>query len=82
MQHFEDRKDLEEWLETLDYDAFWKAADPFGMDEDYRASCDASITKGVDQSMILKCIKSELRLKIVKEQNLKPRYYHAPPILH
>jgi hypothetical protein len=81
MQQFKDRQDLQEWLDTLDYAAFWKAIDPNSLDPDYKASCDASIAKGVDQNIILKCIKSKKRIEIVKAQNLKPRYYHDPPTL-
>jgi len=82
MQKFEDQQDLQEWLDTLDYDAFWKATDPNGLDYDYKASCDASIAQGVDQQVILKCIKAKKRIEIVKDQNLKPRYYHDSPTLH
>lgn len=82
MQQFEDQTDLEEWLEALDYESFWKAANPYGMCDEDRASCDLSISRGVDQDMILGCIKAQLRLKILGEQKLKPRYYRGAPAMH
>ena len=82
MQKFEDQRDLAEWLDTLDYEAFWQAVDPNGLDYQLKADCDASIAKGVDKQVILQCIKAKKRIEIVKAQNLKPRIYHDPPTLH
>ena len=82
MQQFEDRQDLKEWLETLNYETFWQEAEPFGMGQDYRANCDLSIAKGASKDTVLYCLKAELRLKILEEQDLKSRIYHQPPSLH
>lgn len=81
MHIFEDQQELKEWLDTLDYDGFWKAVDPNGLEVDQKANCDASIANGVDRDVILTCIKARKRLEIVKAQNLKPRYYRDPPVL-
>ena len=82
MQQFEDQTDLEEWLETLDYEAFWKAIDPHGLNPEYKAGCDASITEGVDKDMILGCIKARKRLEIIAEQNLRVRITKQRPMMH
>lgn len=82
MLKFEDSNEVEEWLETLDYEQFWQEADPHGLESDYRDNCDTSISRGVDKAMILKCIKAEKRLQIIREQNLKVRITKRPIILH
>lgn len=82
MVQFKDSDEVSEWLETLNYDQFWKEAEPFGMGSNYRANCDVSIARGVDKAMILKCVKSELRLKIIKAQDLKVRITKERASLH
>ncbi|MCP4099364.1 MAG: hypothetical protein GY748_24340 [Planctomycetaceae bacterium] len=82
MQRFEDSNDVEEWLETLDYERFWQETDPNGLNADERANCDISVTQGVDKAVILKCIKAAKRLEIIREQNLGTRDIHPPIILH
>ena len=82
MEKFEDQQELEDWLDTLDYEAFWQAIDPNNLNPGFKNDCDISVARGVDKTVILKCIKAKKRIEIVKEQNLKPRYYHNPPTLH
>ena len=82
MQSFDDATEVEEWLETLDYEQFWQETDPHGLNADERASCDMSIAQGVDKAMILRCIKAAMRLEIIEEQNLKVRIYQPPVTLH
>ena len=82
MQQFEDQTELEEWLDDLDYEGFWKATDPHGLDAEYKANCDASIAEGVDKEMILGCIKARKRLEIISDQNLRVRITKKRPMLH
>lgn len=82
MQKFEDQIELEEWLECLDYEAFWEETDPYGLNIAERNHCECEIARGIDKDLILNCLKGMKRIEIVKEQNLKPRYYHDPPTLH
>ena len=82
MQKFEDQIELEEWLERLDFEAFWRETDPHGLNRAERDHCEREIARGIDKNLILDCLKGMKRIEIVKDQNLKPRYYHDPPTLH
>jgi len=72
-------KDVEEWLEPLDYEAFWDAVAPYDLTLQDREHCDGLIAGGkVDQALILSVLKglavTELRVAL----GLKPRIYEPP----
>ncbi|WP_152612923.1 hypothetical protein [Tateyamaria sp. ANG-S1] len=78
---FQDIQDVEEWLEPLDYIAFWEAVAPYGVfsiaDRDH---CDGLISGGtVVQDLILECIKAMARNSLRDGFGLKhrPRHTHA-----
>jgi hypothetical protein len=75
MQYFEDRQDVEEWLEPLGYDDFWREVSTFPLTMlQSRESCDEQIARGdVDEETVLYVLKGIVRLEIVQQQNLKPR---------
>lgn len=75
MQQFEDMKDVEEWLEPLDYEEFWREVEPFVLDIPERRSCDADIGAGVvTQGVVLTVLKAMARAQIVLDQRLPPRF--------
>lgn len=83
MQLFEDMKDVEEWLEPLDYEAFWKEVDPFVLRLPERRSCDADIRAGiVTTDVVLGVLKAMARAQIVLDQRLPPRFYIPEMSLH
>ena len=82
MQQFEDQTELEDWLDQLDYEGYWQAVDPLGLDAEFKANCDASIAEGVDKDMILGCIQAAKRLEIIREQKLRVRITKQRPSLH
>lgn len=82
MQKFEDKQEVAEWLETLNYEQFWQETDPNGLNAIERSNCDISIARGVDKDMILRCIKAKKRLEIVHEQDLKVRITKPKTTLH
>ncbi len=75
MDAFADMEKVEEWLETLDYAAFWKETARF--EPDYlasRESCDEQIASGlVDEKTVLYCLKGAVRLELVKRFRLHLR---------
>jgi hypothetical protein len=74
MQSFEDREDVEEWLQPLGWDAFWRAVAPFGIELPERADCDADIAAGsVDEASALAVLKGMVRLELVQRYGLRPR---------
>jgi len=74
MRTFGDREDVEEWLAPLDYNAFWAQTEPFALDIQPRASCDAQITSGeVDEATVLFVLKGMARLELVERYALSPR---------
>lgn len=74
---FEDTEDLREWLDQLDYDAFWEAIEPFGLFEDgAREANNADIAKGrVTQDSSLRALKTIARVYLTQDLGLKPRIY-------
>lgn len=44
---FQDIQDVEEWLEPLDYIAFWDAIAPYKLGVDDREHCDGLIAGGI-----------------------------------
>lgn len=74
MQEFEDREDVEEWLEPLGYDAFWKEIERFGVELPEREDCDADIAAGAaDEATVLSVLKGMVRLELVRRHGLRPR---------
>ena len=76
---FQDIQDVEEWLEPLDYIAFWEALAPYDVfsiaDRDH---CDGLIAGGkVEQSTILKGIKGMARNSLVDGFGLKHRRHET-----
>lgn len=74
MMAFDDREDVEEWLEPLDYEGFWKEAEPFGLILEPRESCDRQIASGsIDEATVLYVLKGMARLELTFRYRLKPR---------
>jgi hypothetical protein len=74
MNLFEDRKDVEEWLERLDYEKFWTGIEPFQLVLLLRQNCDQQITAGVvDEATVLRVLKAMARLELVERYCLRPR---------
>ncbi|MFG1342230.1 hypothetical protein [Xanthobacter autotrophicus] len=71
---FKDREDVEEWLEPLDYEAFWEETAPFVLALEPRASCDAQIASGsIDRMTVLAVLKGMARLELVERFQLPIR---------
>ena len=80
---FEDREEVEEWLEPLDYEAFWQEIADLPVSIQSRESCDAQIARGiVDEALVLRVLKGMVRSQIVRDQDLKPRIYVTEMSLH
>lgn len=74
MRCFDDREDVEEWLEPLGYDAFWEETADFEVTLPSRESCDIDIAAGtVDEATALAVLKTMVRLQIVNREQLRPR---------
>jgi hypothetical protein len=74
MKTFDDREDVEEWLAPLGYDAFWTQTEPFALDVQPRANCDAQIASGeIDEATVLFVLKGMARLELVERYALGPR---------
>lgn len=74
MVTFKDRKDVEEWLELLDYEAFWREVAVFDPDIESRAVCDRDIADGVvDEATVLDVLKRAVRLELIERFGLRPR---------
>ena len=77
MMVFEDIQDVEEWLEPLDYIAFWKAVAPYNLTLQERDHCDEMIATGkVDQSLVLRVLKGMAESELARKLNLKDRIHH------
>lgn len=72
---FEDIQDVQDWLDPLDYIAFWSAIEPWNIFEDAdRAHCDQTIADGVSpQETVLYCMKGMARMELIQRFDLKPR---------
>lgn len=80
MLMFEDEEELEEWLEGLDYEAFWKAivAMPYVSIEE-RYAFDAQIARGVaTEDEVLDGLKAFAQIVIAQAQDLLPRFIDPP----
>ncbi len=57
--------DIEDWLEPLDYDAFWEEVADYGLDLPKRSHCDAQIAAGlVPKTMVLRVLKVMVRVEL------------------
>ena len=57
--------DIEDWLEPLDYEAFWEEVAGYGLDLPKRSHCDAQIAAGlVPKTMVLRVLKVMVRLEL------------------
>lgn len=75
MMFFEDRNDVEEWLEPLDFETFWREAAVFEPDIDTRAHCEAMIAAGiVSEAEVLSVLKSDVRRDLVARFRLPCRH--------
>lgn len=70
---FEDREAVGEWLDPLDYEAFWRDTAELDIDLPGRTECDDSIAGGNDPAALLYVLKGLVRLHIVKAQGLRSR---------
>ena len=75
MMFFDDEDELEEWLDGLDYDGFWKAMETFAYVQiDGRAAIDAQIAEGtLNQAEVLDGLKAFAQVAIAEAQDLLPR---------
>ncbi len=71
---FKDMEDVEEWLASLDYPAFWDAAEGLELDLEPKESCDAQIARGsIDEATVLHVLKGLARLELVERFRLPAR---------
>lgn len=74
MMAFEDRQDVEEWLEGLDADGFWREAEQLALTLPDRAECERQIAAGItDAATMLAVVKAMARLELVERHALRPR---------
>ncbi len=73
MRTFDDREELEAWLEALDYEGFWREIVSFDLALPDRAECDARIGDGVPRATVLSVLQMLARMQIVQEQGLRLR---------
>lgn len=77
MRQFADINEVEEWLEPLDYQAFWFAVEPFNLVLQPRDHCDQQIRDGeVEQELVLEVLKYFARIELTKRHNLN---WRLPP---
>ena len=71
---FQDIQDVEEWLEPLDYIAFWDAVSPYYLTLQDRDHCDGLIVGGdVSAETILKVLKGLAVMELRVAFDLKDR---------
>ena len=74
---FEDIQDVEEWLEPLNYVAFWDAVEPYFLTLQDREHCDGLIAGAeVAADMILNVLKGLAVMELRVAFGLKDRVYH------
>ncbi len=74
MRYFDDMEDVEEWLEPLDWDAYWREVSTFDLAIQSRESCEELVANGtLDRSELLGVLKAFVRLEVIALQDLKPR---------
>jgi hypothetical protein len=80
MVAFQDIQDVEEWLEPLDYTAFWEAIAPYNLGLDDREHCDGLIAGGiVTADWLLTALKFMAVMELRIAFGLKDRQ-HEPPV--
>lgn len=77
MSMFNFIEDLEDWLEPMDYETFWREIKPFCLILKPRAECDADIANGaVDEDVAVGVLKMLARVELTRilklEHNLDP----------
>lgn len=73
---FEDIQDVEEWLEPLEYVAFWDAVKPYFLTLQDRDHCDGLIAgREVAADLILNVLKGLAVMELRVAFNLKDRIY-------
>ncbi|MDA5556057.1 hypothetical protein [Shimia sp. MMG029] len=74
---FEDIQDIRDWLDPLDFDAFWSAIEPWAIFEGGdRAHFDQVLSRGItDVDTVLICLKAEARVALTERFGLKERCY-------
>lgn len=73
MELFEDADDVEEWLEPLGYEGFWRKTAAFDFDAELRQNFDEQIAAGiVDEATVLSVMKGIARLELIKRFKLGP----------
>ncbi len=76
---FQDIQDVEEWLEPLDYIAFWEAVGPYGLTLQDREMCDGLIASGkAEPGLILQGLKFLAQRELARKFGLKRRSYEPP----
>lgn len=74
MKRFEDRKDVEEWLEPLSYEEFWREIAAYPVALFARDQCDADIRRGrIDEATALRVLKALASTQIIARERLPPR---------
>ncbi len=73
MQKFKDIQALEEWLEPMDYEGFWFALEPYGVDCQTRTHCDSQLAEGVPKDTVLSVMKGLVRIELTEKLSLKHR---------
>ncbi len=83
MELFDDWQDVREWLEPLDWRAFWREIEPFQPEIQSRESCDEQIAAGiVDKATVLDVLKEFVWLELIARYNLRPRDHMPVHPLH
>ena len=83
MIRFEDRDDVEEWLEPLDYEEFWREVAFFDVSLPSREDCDDDIWRGrASEALVLDGLKAMARVQIVIDRKLPPRFVMSETSLH
>ncbi|MEM9098685.1 MAG: hypothetical protein AAGC79_09185 [Pseudomonadota bacterium] len=74
---FEDIDDVRDWLDPLDYTAFWAAVVPWAiLPEGDREHCDQIIADGTaPQETVLFCLKAMARAELTERFGLDHRIY-------
>lgn len=71
---FEDIQELSDWLEPMDYVAFWDAVEPYHLTLQDRDHCDDQISSGeVPMELVLSCLKTMARIELTTKLGLTHR---------
>ena len=76
---FQDNQDVQDWLQDLDYIAFWEAVAPYDLTLQDREMCDGLIASGkVEPGLILQGLKFLAQRELAQKFDLRRRYYEPP----